>query len=56
MFKKAKSIKKINLHQNNVSSGRILDKDTLRKSQIKQNEKHQNKLVRPWNKAKRFLS
>lgn len=51
--------KKINLQQN-VSSGRILDKDTLRKSQILQNERHQQRQLyntnRPWNQAKRFLS
>lgn len=43
------------LHQI-ISLGRILDRDTLRKSQIKQNKDHQlaNRLP-PWNNAKRFL-
>merc|ERR1712194_144787 len=44
-----------NLHQI-ISSGRILDRDTLRKSQIKQNKDHQQaNRLRPWNNAKRFL-
>merc|ERR1712194_571150 len=44
-----------NLHQI-ISSGRILDRDTLRKSQIKQNKDHQQaNRLRPWNNATRFL-
>ena len=43
-----------------VASGRILDQDTLRVSQIKQNDNHQTNRHsnnrRPWNHAKRFLS
>jgi hypothetical protein len=41
-----------------ITSGRVLDQDTLRISQIKQNEKHQanHPNIRPWNHAKRFLS
>ena len=50
--------KKNNLNQV-VASGRILDQDTLRVSQIKQNDNHQTNRHpnrRPWNHAKRFLS
>jgi len=44
-----------NLHQV-ISSGRILDRDTLRESQIKQNEDHQKaNRLRPWNNANQFL-
>ena len=42
-----------------VASGRILDQDTLRVSQIKQNDNHQTNRHpnrRPWNHAKRFLT
>jgi hypothetical protein len=55
------SIQKFNLHQV-ISSGRLMDRDALRSSQIEQNEKHQQrqrgrKNVRQqlFNKTKHFL-
>ena len=45
-----------------VASGRILDQDTLRVSQIKQNNDNHHQTInrhsnrRPWNHAKRFLT